>query len=86
MSTVNLVYFSWVRERIGRPEETLELPADVVTVADLLDHLKSRGGEYAAAFEHQNVIRAAINQEHVEHGEPIAGAREIALFPPMTGG
>ncbi|PST25477.1 molybdopterin converting factor subunit 1 [Mesorhizobium plurifarium] len=86
MSTVNLVYFSWVRERIGRPEETLELPEDVVTVADLLGYLKARGEEYAAAFEHSNVIRAAINQEHVEHGEPIAGAREIALFPPMTGG
>jgi molybdopterin synthase sulfur carrier subunit len=86
MSTVNLVYFSWVRERIGRGEEMLELPADVVTVADLIAHLKTRGEEYEAAFEHQNVIRAAINQEHVDHGEPIAGAREIALFPPMTGG
>jgi len=86
MSTVNLVYFSWVRERIGRPEETLDLPEDVVTIADLLDHLRTRGEEYAAVFEHANVIRAAINQEHVEHGEPIAGAREIALFPPMTGG
>jgi molybdopterin synthase sulfur carrier subunit len=86
MSTVNLVYFSWVRERIGRGEEMLELPADVVTIADLIAHLKTRGEEYEAAFEHQNVIRAAINQEHVDHGEPIAGAREIALFPPMTGG
>ncbi|MBP2235009.1 molybdopterin synthase sulfur carrier subunit [Sinorhizobium kostiense] len=86
MSTVNLVYFSWVRERIGKGEETLELPADVVTIADLLAHLKSLGEEYEAAFEHERVIRAAINQEHVEHGEPIAGAREIAFFPPMTGG
>ncbi|MCA1366362.1 molybdopterin converting factor subunit 1 [Bradyrhizobium sp. BRP14] len=86
MSTVNLVYFSWVRERIGKGEEMLDLPADVVTVADLIAHLKTRGAEYEAAFEHQNVIRAAINQEHVDHGEPIAGAREIALFPPMTGG
>ncbi|WP_026612611.1 molybdopterin converting factor subunit 1 [Ensifer aridi] len=86
MSTVNLVYFSWVRERIGKGEEMLDLPADVVTVADLIAHLKTRGEEYEAAFEHQNVIRAAINQEHVDHAEPIAGAREIALFPPMTGG
>lgn len=86
MSTINLVYFSWVRERIGKGEETLELPADVVTVADLLAHLKTLGEQYEAALEHQNVIRAAINQEHVEQGEPIAGAREIALFPPMTGG
>ncbi|AHK43915.1 MULTISPECIES: molybdopterin converting factor subunit 1 [unclassified Ensifer] len=86
MSTVNLIYFSWVRERIGKGEETLEVPADVVTIADLLAHLKTLGEEYETALEHQNVIRAAINQEHVEHGEPIAGAREIALFPPMTGG
>jgi len=86
MRTVNLAYFSWVRERIGKSEETLELPADVVTIADLLAHLKSLGEEYQAAFEHERVIRAAINQEHVEHGAPIAGAREIALFPPMTGG
>ncbi|WEX87550.1 molybdopterin converting factor subunit 1 [Sinorhizobium garamanticum] len=86
MSTINLVYFSWVRERIGKGEETLELPADVVTVADLLAHLKTLGEQYEAALEHQNVIRAAINEEHVDHGELIAGAREIALFPPMTGG
>jgi molybdopterin synthase sulfur carrier subunit len=86
MSTVNLVYFSWVRERIGKGEETLEVPAGVVTIADLLAHLKTLGEEYETALEHQNVIRAAINQEHVEHGEAIAGAREIALFPPMTGG
>ena len=86
MSTINLVYFSWVRERIGKGEETLELPANVVTVADLLAHLKTLGEQYEVALEHQNVIRAAINQEHVDHDEPIAGAREIALFPPMTGG
>ncbi|MBP1882757.1 molybdopterin converting factor subunit 1 [Sinorhizobium mexicanum] len=86
MSKINLVYFSWVRERIGKGEETLELPANVVTVADLLAHLKTLGEQYETALEHQNVIRAAINQEHVDHDEPIAGAREIALFPPMTGG
>ena len=86
MSTVNLVYFSWVRERIGKGEETLDLPAGVVTIADLLQHLKTLGEDYAHALEHENVIRIAINQEHVEHDEPIAGAREIALFPPMTGG
>ncbi|ASY62276.1 Molybdenum cofactor biosynthesis protein MoaD [Sinorhizobium sojae CCBAU 05684] len=86
MNTVNLVYFSWVRERIGKGEETLELPADVVTIADLLAHLKTLGEEYQSALEHENVIRAAIDQEHVQHGKSIAGAREIALFPPMTGG
>jgi molybdopterin synthase sulfur carrier subunit len=86
MASVNLVYFAWVRERIGRDEETLELPDTVVTAGDLLTHLKTLGEEYETALEHENVIRVAINQEHVEHHETIAGAREIALFPPMTGG
>ena len=86
MASVNLVYFAWVRERIGRGEETLELPDTVVTAGDLLTHLKTLGEEYEAALEHENVIRVAINQEHVDHDEKIAGAREIALFPPMTGG
>ena len=86
MTVVKLVYFAWVRERIGKAEEVLDLPADIVTAGDLLAHLKGLGEEYEAALEHQNVIRVAIDQEHVDHAEKIAGAREIALFPPMTGG
>ncbi|MEK1925909.1 MAG: molybdopterin converting factor subunit 1 [Rhizobium giardinii] len=86
MARVDLVYFAWVRERIGKAEETLELPDSVVTAGDLLGYLKTLGEEYVAALEHENIIRVAINQEHVDHHEPIAGAREIALFPPMTGG
>jgi molybdopterin synthase sulfur carrier subunit len=85
MST-KLIYFAWVRERIGKPEEDVELPAGVETVADLLRWLKSRGEEYENALQYPDVIRVAINQEHVGHREKIAGAREIALFPPMTGG
>ncbi|MCD1264216.1 molybdopterin converting factor subunit 1 [Shinella sp. AETb1-6] len=81
-----LVYFAWVRERIGKGEEDIDLPADVTTGAALLGYLKTLGDGYAHALEHESVIRIAINQEHVEHDEPIAGAREIALFPPMTGG
>jgi len=84
--TTKLVYFAWVRERIGKPEEEIDLPADVRTVGELLDHLKTRGEEYEAALEYPDVIRVAIDHEHVDHGEKIAGAREIALFPPMTGG
>ncbi|MBB2970415.1 molybdopterin converting factor subunit 1 [Mesorhizobium sp. RMAD-H1] len=84
--TTKLVYFAWVRERIGKPEEEIELPAEVRTVGELLDHLKTRGEEYEAALEYPEVIRVAIDHEHVDHGEKIAGAREIALFPPMTGG
>ncbi|SCB15133.1 molybdopterin synthase sulfur carrier subunit [Rhizobium hainanense] len=81
-----LVYFAWVRERIGKAEEEISLPAEVVTVGDLLSHLKGLGEEYEAALQFPNAIRVAINMEHAEHDEPIAGAREIGLFPPMTGG
>ncbi|HTV71697.1 MAG TPA: molybdopterin converting factor subunit 1 [Rhizobiaceae bacterium] len=81
-----LVYFAWVRERIGKTEEEIVLPAEVATVSDLLDWLKARGDGYEAALQYPKAIRVAINQEHVDHREKIAGAREIALFPPMTGG
>lgn len=81
-----LVYFAWVRERIGKPEEEIDLPSDVVTVRDLLKHLKGLGEEYENALQYPDVIRVAINQEHVEHSEKISGAREIGIFPPMTGG
>jgi sulfur-carrier protein len=83
---MKIIYFAWVRERIGKGEEDIALPAAVKTVADLLIHLKGLGEEYEAALQMPKVIRVAINQEHVEHSELIAGAREIALFPPMTGG
>ncbi|KRB50315.1 molybdopterin synthase sulfur carrier subunit [Rhizobium sp. Root708] len=81
-----LVYFAWVRERIGKPEEEMSLPSSVVTVADLLNHLKTMGEEYETALQFPDVIRVAIDQEHVEHDEPIGNAREIGIFPPMTGG
>ena len=81
-----LVYSAWVRERIHTAEEDIVLPASVRTVSDLLTHLTSLGEEYEAALQFPEVIRVAIDQEHVEHDEPIAGAREIGLFPPMTGG
>lgn len=83
---LKLVYFAWVRERIGRGEEEITLPGEVETVNDLLGWLKARGEEYEAALEYSDVIRVAIDHEHVDHRESIAGAREIALFPPMTGG
>jgi molybdopterin synthase sulfur carrier subunit len=83
---MKLIYFAWVRERIGKPEEEVTLPENVSTVADLLRWLKSRGEEYEHALQYPDVIRVAINQEHVDHRESLAGASEIALFPPMTGG
>ena len=83
---VKLVYFAWVRERIGMPEEEVSLPEGIVSVKDLLAWLRARGDGYEQALKFPDAIRVAINQEHVDHGESIAGAREIALFPPMTGG
>jgi molybdopterin synthase sulfur carrier subunit len=83
---MKLIYFAWVRERIGKAEEVVDLPAGLETVSDLLGWLRDRGEEYENALQHPEVIRVAINQEHVAHGEKIAGASEIALFPPMTGG
>ena len=79
-------YFAWVRERIGKSEETLEPPADVRTVDDLIGWLARRGESYAYAFERPRVIRAAIDHCHVKSDAMISGAREIAFFPPMTGG
>jgi molybdopterin synthase sulfur carrier subunit len=83
---VKLLYFAWVRERIGKPEEEIEPPAGVATVGDLMNWLARRGEEYAYAFENPRVIRAAIDRAHVKADAVIAGAREIAFFPPMTGG
>jgi molybdopterin synthase sulfur carrier subunit len=83
---LKLRYFAWVRERVGKPEEDIEVPAGIVTVAELMVWLSSRGEEYAYAFENPNVIRAAINRSHVKPQSPIKGAGEIAFFPPMTGG
>ena len=79
-------YFAWVRERVGMAEETVELPPGVRTVEDLMAWLAARGESYAHAFETPHVIRAAIDHAHVKPDAAIAGAREIAFFPPMTGG
>ncbi|MCB8835892.1 molybdopterin converting factor subunit 1 [Aurantimonas sp. VKM B-3413] len=83
---MKLAYFAWVRERIGLAEEEVQLPAGVETVDDLLHWLKGRGANYDSALQAPEIIRVAINQEHVDHSEPLAGAKEVALFPPMTGG
>lgn len=83
---MKLVYFAWVRERVGKPEETIDVPAGVTTVAELAGWLATRGEEYAYAFENPGVVRAAIDKRHVRPDTPIAGAAEIAFFPPMTGG
>jgi sulfur-carrier protein len=86
MAAVRMVYFAWVRERIGLEEEWVEPPAEVATAGELVAWLAGRGENYAHALSTSAPIRVALDRMHVEHDEPIAGAREIALFPPMTGG
>ena len=79
-------YFAWVRERIGKAEEMVEPPPNVHTVGELIAWLAKRDEAYAHAFETPRVIRAAIDHAHVKPDAAIAGASEIAFFPPMTGG
>ncbi len=83
---MKLVYFAWVRERVGRPEEVVDLPGEIATVADLVAWLRERGEEYAYAFENPGVVRAAVDRVHAKPEASIRGAAEVAFFPPMTGG
>ena len=83
---MKIVYFAWVREKVGLAEETVEPPRDVRTVADLIGWLVSRGPEYERAFEQAKVIRAALDHTHVGHDAALGQAREVAFFPPVTGG
>ncbi|MBO6509784.1 MAG: molybdopterin converting factor subunit 1 [Roseibium sp.] len=83
---MNIRYFAWVRERVGVEEETIDVPGNVKTVADLIAHLKSLSENHAAAFEEEDAIRVALDQLHVEPDVSLGDAREAAFFPPMTGG
>ena len=83
---VKILYFAWVREKTGKAEEILDLPANVTTVAELMVWLKGRGPEYGEAFAREDVIRAAVDRNHVKSTATVSGAREIAFFPPVTGG
>jgi len=84
--TLKVLYFAWIRERIGKAEEELELPASVVTASDLIEWLRGKGEEYALAFGNPKVVRVALDKTHVQPAARLGGAREIAFFPPMTGG
>ncbi|MEP1205939.1 MAG: molybdopterin converting factor subunit 1 [Rhizobiaceae bacterium] len=83
---VKILYFSWIRERVGMGEETIGLPASVETVGQMLNWLQGRNEQFAAALEFPEIIRVALDQEHADHGQSLGSPREIALFPPMTGG
>ena len=83
---MRVLYFAWVKEKAGIAAEDIDPPKSVTTIAELIDWLKARGPEFANAFARSEVIRAAIDQSHVRHDATIKGAREIAFFPPVTGG
>ena len=83
---MRVLYFAWVKEKVGVTEEEIQPPDGVVTIAQLIDWLKARGPEFADAFAKSEVICVAIDQIHIRHDAKIAGAREIAFFPPVTGG
>ncbi len=83
---VRLVYFAWVRERIGLSDERVRLPESIRTAGEMIAWLSERGDNYAYALESPSTIRVAVDQLHIEQDEALGAAQEIALFPPMTGG
>ena len=81
---MDVLYFAWVRERIGRPKDKVETGA--ATVRDLVEELRAREARYEAAFADLEALRVAVDQELADFDAPLAGVREVAFFPPMTGG
>lgn len=84
MTTV--LYFAWMRERVGLSEERLDLPGGLATVADVLDYIGGLSAKHAHALERRDLVRVALDQVHVTHESPLGTPQEIALFPPVTGG
>ncbi len=83
---MKLLYFAWVREKIGKTQEEVTPPDAVTTISELITWLETRGPEYSEAFQAKSSINAAIDQTHVSHDTKLDQAREIAFFPPVTGG
>jgi molybdopterin synthase sulfur carrier subunit len=83
---MRLLYFAWLRTKLGKSSEELVPPPDVGTVGALLDWLETRGPDYRAALADRRIVRVAVNQEYVGSAHPVAPGDEIALFPPVTGG
>ena len=82
--TLNVRYFAWLRERVGAPQETVETAA--ATVAELVEELKARDEAHALAFADLRAVRVAVDEEMADFAAPLRGVREVAFFPPMTGG
>lgn len=83
---MNILYFASVRERVGKGSDEFDLPADIASVSALMDWLAARGENYAHAFADRDLLRVAVDQEIADASRPLAGVREVAFFPPMTGG
>lgn len=83
---MTILYFAWLRSKIGIGEERLDLSPATATVADLIAHLKTRGAGYAEAFADMSLIRVAVNQDYVGQDHPLKSGDEVAFFPPVTGG
>lgn len=86
MTSMKLLYFAWIRAKIGMAEETVTPPPEVRRVCDLLDWLEGRGANFAAALKERSVVKVAVNQEYVGADHPLQPLDEVALFPPVTGG
>ena len=84
--TLHILYFAWLRERVGLAEETIALPAGVGTVGELVAWLRERSAGHAAAFASMRTVRCAVNQEFADPDRRLAHGDEIAFFPPVTGG
>jgi molybdopterin converting factor subunit 1 len=83
---LTILYFAWLRERVGKAEEALALPPGVATVAELVEHLAALGPGYAAAFANRRSVRCAVNQEFAPASAAVHPGDEVAFFPPVTGG
>ena len=83
---MKLLYFAWLRTRVGVAEEEVALPPEVRDVAELLDWLRARGGGYAEALQNLAIVRVAVNQDYVGLDHPVQDRDEVAIFPPVTGG
>ena len=83
---MKVLYFAWLRQRIGMAEETVPLPSNVTTVGGLLTFLQGRSDEHAAALADLSVVRVAVNQDYARDADPVSDEDEVALFPPVTGG
>lgn len=83
---MKILYFAWLRSKIGVPTETVDLPAEVTTAGALVEWLKTRSPRHAEALANSKLVKVAVNQEHVPYDHPVSATDEIALFPPVTGG